>query len=39
MNFKHMPELDWPWGYPVSIVVMLLIDIWLYVRFRKARWL
>jgi magnesium transporter len=39
MNFKHMPELDWPWGYPVSVVVMLLIDIWLYVRFRKAKWL
>jgi magnesium transporter len=39
MNFKHMPELDWPWGYPGSVVVMLLIDIWLYVRFRKAKWL
>jgi len=39
MNFKHMPELDWVWGYPASVVVMLLLDIWLYVRFRKAKWL
>jgi magnesium transporter len=39
MNFKHMPELDWSWGYPASIVVMILIDIWLFMRFRKAKWL
>jgi len=39
MNFKHMPELDWVYGYPVSIAVMVAIDIWLYLRFRKARWL
>ena len=23
MNFEHMPELDWVWGYPVSLVMML----------------
>ena len=39
MNFKNMPELEWQWGYPVSILVMILIDIWLYVSFRKAKWL
>jgi magnesium transporter len=39
MNFKHMPELEWSWGYPTSIAAMLIIDIWLFVRFRKARWL
>ena len=39
MNFKHMPELDWLWGYPISVIVMLVIDIWLYVRFRRAKWL
>jgi magnesium transporter len=39
MNFKHMPELDWTWGYPGSIVAMIAIDVWLYVRFRRARWL
>lgn len=39
MNFKNMPELDWAWGYPVSIIAMVVIDIWLYWRFRRAKWL
>ncbi len=39
MNFKNMPELDWRWGYPVSIIVMVVIDIWLFARFRRAKWL
>jgi magnesium transporter len=39
MNFKNMPELEWQWGYPASIAVMVVIDIWLYLRFRKAKWL
>ena len=24
MNFKHMPELDWPWAYPAALLGMLL---------------
>ncbi len=39
MNFKHMPELDWWLGYPTAIVVMVLIDAYLYLRFRRAGWL
>jgi len=39
MNFKNMPELEWQWGYPASIVVMIVLDIWLYVQFRKSKWL
>jgi magnesium transporter len=39
MNFKNMPELDWPWGYPVSVAVMVVIDIWLYFQFKKTKWL
>ena len=39
MNFKHMPELDWEYGYFVSIVMMALADLYLYYRFKKARWL
>ena len=23
MNFKHMPELDWEYGYPIAIVLMV----------------
>jgi magnesium transporter len=39
MNFQHMPELNWPLGYPVSIAVMATIDLFLFWRFRKAGWI
>lgn len=39
MNFKHMPELDWQFGYPLAIGVMLAIDSYLFYLFRKAGWL
>jgi magnesium transporter len=39
MNFKHMPELDWGFGYPVSIGMMAAIDLYLFYRFRKSKWL
>jgi len=39
MNFKHMPELDWELGYPLAMVVMLGIDVFLYLWFKRIRWL
>jgi magnesium transporter len=39
MNFKHMPELEWTYGYPMVMAVMAAIDVWLFTRFRKAGWL
>ncbi len=39
MNFQHMPELSWDWGYPASIAAMVAIDAYLFYRFRKAKWL
>jgi magnesium transporter len=39
MNFKHMPELDWVWGYPLAVASMVAIDTYLFFRFRKAKWL
>jgi len=39
MNFDHMPELKWTFGYPLSIATMVVIDAYLYVRFKKSRWL
>jgi len=39
MNFEHMPEIGWRWGYPLALAVMALIDGYLFYRFRKARWL
>jgi magnesium transporter len=39
MNFEHMPELKWRYGYLLSLLVMAGIDIYLYFRFKRARWL
>jgi magnesium transporter len=39
MNFEHMPELEWTFGYPLSIALMAVIDGYLFYRFRKAKWL
>jgi magnesium transporter len=39
MNFEHMPELKWTYGYPLSVGLMAVIDAFLFVRFRKAGWL
>ena len=39
MNFRYMPELDSPWGYPVVIAVSLVILIGSLVYFKKKKWL
>jgi magnesium transporter len=39
MNFKNMPELEWVWGYPFALFLMVAVDAVLFVRFRKANWL
>jgi Mg2+ and Co2+ transporter CorA len=36
MNFKFMPELEWSWGYPVTMIVMVGACGFLYYRFRRA---
>jgi magnesium transporter len=39
MNFEHMPELGWRWGYPAAVASMVVIDLYLVYRFRKAKWM
>ena len=39
MNFKNMPELEWTFGYPISIAIMLAVDVYLYYHFRRLKWL
>jgi magnesium transporter len=39
MNFKHMPELDWYFGYPVAIVLMVLAAALPYCFFKWKKWL
>jgi magnesium transporter len=39
MNFEHMPELHWRWGYPFALGLMAAITISGFVYFRKRDWL
>ena len=39
MNFVHMPELMWPWGYPLALVTMAAFATALYLVFRSKNWL
>jgi magnesium transporter len=39
MNFEHMPELTWAFGYPLALAVMGLVCFLLYRNFKRAGWL
>ena len=39
MNFEHMPELNWRYGYGLALLVMAALDGYLFYRLRKAKWL
>jgi magnesium transporter len=39
MNFKNMPELSWSAGYPAVLVLILVLCVVLYWRFRRSGWL
>jgi magnesium transporter len=39
MNFEHMPELKWRFGYPLVLVLILIVCAMLYRRFKRAGWL
>ena len=39
MNFRHMPELGWYFGYPFAIGLMILVGVGLYWAFKRRDWL
>lgn len=39
MNFERMPELAWPWGYPMALGMMLASAVGTYLFFKWKRWL
>jgi magnesium transporter len=39
MNFDHMPELRWTFGYPLVLSVMVAVTSFLYYKFKKSGWL
>ena len=38
MNFQHMPELRWRWGYPLVMAAMLVIALGMLREFKRRRW-
>ena len=39
MNFKHMPELEWTYGYPMALVLMVFAAVVPYMYFKWRKWL
>ncbi|SFV24157.1 magnesium and cobalt transport protein CorA [Micrococcus terreus] len=39
MNFTHMPELHWVFGYPMALALMLGVALTLFILFRRNDWL
>ena len=39
MNFKTMPELDWSFGYPLALSLMVIAAVIPFVWFRRRGWL
>lgn len=39
MNFEHIPELKWVWGYPMALGMMVLVVTGIYLWFRRQGWM
>jgi magnesium transporter len=39
MNFDHMPELHWSFGYPFALLLMAAVCVLLYRGFKRNHWL
>jgi len=39
MNFKHMPELGWRFGYPMVMIVVAAVAVTMLVYFRRKKWI
>ena len=39
MNFKHMPELDWQYGYPMALGLMVISALLPWFYFKRKGWL
>jgi magnesium transporter len=39
MNFRYMPELETKWGYPIVVIIMMLVTVAIFLWFRRKKWL
>ena len=38
MNFRHMPELEWHFGYYFSLTLMLIVGMGMLYYFKRKKW-
>jgi magnesium transporter len=38
MNFDYMPELHFPWAYPVLMLIMLIISLGMIIYMKSRKW-
>jgi len=38
MNFQHMPELEWRWGYPAVLLFMGAVSGFMVLYFKRKKW-
>ncbi len=39
MNFSVMPELNWNWGYPMALIIMISVATIMLIYFKRKKWL
>jgi len=39
MNFKFMPELEYKWGYPLTLLSMIIVSVIVFIWFKRKKWL
>ena len=39
MNFSYIPELKFPWGYPIVLLSMVMITVGMLFYFKKKKWI
>jgi magnesium transporter len=39
MNFKNLPGVSWTYGWELSIAIILVLDVWAFISFKRRRWL
>ena len=39
MNFKNLPSVSWVYGWELSVVIILALDVWAFISFKRRHWL
>jgi magnesium transporter len=39
MNFKNLPSVSWVYGWELSVVIILALDAWAFISFKRRHWL